>query len=383
MSLRNILNWQFVRGVGEYQILTRASYLMLAVVPMLVGVWPSVRVIINSHNRVLEQTTKRLATFVDSLRQETNVVVGVVQRATDPLTDVNDERVRSLNKAIADLTANITSLSTEIEAALDNLRRQGTLSPLLPRSWALAFFAALSVALGHAIYQARAPNIVRKNTLLEYIRQQRDAFHENAITEYDFQNALIALRENWWRSHLPPIPQDCDTPATAEEYRNYFMFKSLIRSQLLTALNAVIACSPISDDNTAVLLTPAERDTASQLRAAIYGHLYRYDIQILQDDMEEHAKDVSNMGTHDRGKAFSDSIFSMGTSDHPTDNSPGRVQVIDEMAHLEYTKAASQGTPALLLALLLYSIGGIIIAWIICDQVIAVMKAAGWIRAVM
>jgi hypothetical protein len=150
-SIRNILSWQFVRGVGELQIPTRASYLMLLVVPILVGLWPSVRLVINSHNHVLEETTERLASAVNNLRKQSNVLVEIVQNATTPLTDLSGESVRALHKAMADLAANVTLLSTEIETALDHIRQQGTLSPLLPRSWTLAFLAALCVALGHAV----------------------------------------------------------------------------------------------------------------------------------------------------------------------------------------------------------------------------------------
>ena len=36
---KNRPEWRFVRALGELQILTRASYVMLAVVPLLAGVW--------------------------------------------------------------------------------------------------------------------------------------------------------------------------------------------------------------------------------------------------------------------------------------------------------------------------------------------------------
>ena len=36
------LDWRFVRSLGELPILTRASYAMLAIVPLLAGVWTSV-----------------------------------------------------------------------------------------------------------------------------------------------------------------------------------------------------------------------------------------------------------------------------------------------------------------------------------------------------
>jgi hypothetical protein len=40
--------WGLVRSFGELQILTRASYVMLIVVPMLAGTWPAVRIVITA-----------------------------------------------------------------------------------------------------------------------------------------------------------------------------------------------------------------------------------------------------------------------------------------------------------------------------------------------
>jgi hypothetical protein len=41
-ALRNSLNWRFVRGIGELQILTRASYLLIVIVPVLATCWSQV-----------------------------------------------------------------------------------------------------------------------------------------------------------------------------------------------------------------------------------------------------------------------------------------------------------------------------------------------------
>ena len=38
---QRFLNWRLVRGIGELKILTRVSYAMLIVVPILAGTWPA------------------------------------------------------------------------------------------------------------------------------------------------------------------------------------------------------------------------------------------------------------------------------------------------------------------------------------------------------
>jgi hypothetical protein len=94
--VRNVLDWRFVR-LGELQTLTRASYLMLPVVPILAGVWTAL-----------------------------------------PLGEPR--------------------------------------SHYLPHSWVLAFLAALAVTLGQVIYQMRAPEVVRRSTLSEFVRQSRNDY---------------------------------------------------------------------------------------------------------------------------------------------------------------------------------------------------------------
>jgi hypothetical protein len=69
-NVRKLLTWQVVRGVGELQILTRASYVMLAVVPLLVGVWPSVRLVINKHNEILERKSHELSQMTEKISEQ-------------------------------------------------------------------------------------------------------------------------------------------------------------------------------------------------------------------------------------------------------------------------------------------------------------------------
>src|SRR3954447_16009406 len=97
-------DWQFVRSLGELQILTRASYAMLVVVPILAGVW--------------------------------------------------------------------TALPAEVRS-----------SHFLPHSWVFAFLAALAVTVGQVIYQLRAPPMIRRSTLSDYIRNERLEYRDQPTPE--------------------------------------------------------------------------------------------------------------------------------------------------------------------------------------------------------
>src|SRR5262245_17448319 len=67
-------SWRFVRSLGELHLLTRASYLMLIVVPILAGLWPAVRLAINHYNQSvldatseLDATSKKLSNQIEKL----------------------------------------------------------------------------------------------------------------------------------------------------------------------------------------------------------------------------------------------------------------------------------------------------------------------------
>jgi len=187
-----------VRGVGELQILTRASYVMLALVPLLAGAWPSVRVIINRHNEMLVATTNDFAAAAKKLNDRVNAMAATAERPTAPLADVTGEAVRAVNGAVASLASEVSSLSAKVTEALATLRRQATLSPWLPSSWALAFFAALAVVFGHALYQSQAPDVVKRNTLIGYRRERRDAYKEQP-DQYELEKALDRVRDASWK----------------------------------------------------------------------------------------------------------------------------------------------------------------------------------------
>jgi hypothetical protein len=98
------LDWQRVRSLGELQILTRASYAMLAIVPILAGVW--------------------------------NVL---------PLGEPR--------------------------------------SHYLPHSWVFAFFAALAVTFGQILYQVWAPELVRRSTRDQFVREKADEYANQPLRD--------------------------------------------------------------------------------------------------------------------------------------------------------------------------------------------------------
>ena len=51
------LNWERIRSFGELEVLTKASYIALILVPIIAGLWPSVRVAINHYNKAATEAS--------------------------------------------------------------------------------------------------------------------------------------------------------------------------------------------------------------------------------------------------------------------------------------------------------------------------------------
>lgn len=116
MPGRRWMSWSLVRVVGEMQILTRASYTMVIVVPLLAGLWPLVGAAISRYYDILACG-----------RQTTLQECAALQQAV-------------------------------------------VLTPL-PDVWVLSFIASLCALLAHTAYQTAAPEFVRKASEQEYVSQ--------------------------------------------------------------------------------------------------------------------------------------------------------------------------------------------------------------------
>ncbi len=130
--LTDWLNWKRVRATGELTALTRVSYLALAVVPVLAGLWHPVRAWIVSFNDGLDTTRAQLLALTDKL----------------PPGDATNE----------------------IGSVIDHLTNTA-LPDTMPLSWLLAFSAAFAVAVGRLIYQLTCPELVRQQSQEKMVEQ--------------------------------------------------------------------------------------------------------------------------------------------------------------------------------------------------------------------
>jgi len=149
------LDWTKVRGIGNLQILARASFVFLILVPVLAGLWKTVRHGINRYNEIVLTATVEMKETNAELRQVTSDFTNHTHgKLPDHLIKKTNEASKALSVQAARLAENIESQAIE--------------SKNLPWPWAVGFFASVAILLAHLIYQARCPPEVQAQSYSDY-----------------------------------------------------------------------------------------------------------------------------------------------------------------------------------------------------------------------
>jgi hypothetical protein len=150
------LSWLGVRAVGNLHLLTRASYYSLFIVPIIAGAWPFIRNSLNNYNESIESAAKMALNSVDLLDQKINALSRAGESATMSQVLIHHE-LGAVSTSLREISSNYTYLLHDVN---------------MPTSFAVAFFAALSVATGHLIFQIFCPEEVKRSSLKDYILGQ-------------------------------------------------------------------------------------------------------------------------------------------------------------------------------------------------------------------
>jgi hypothetical protein len=162
-----LFNWRTVRAAGNLKVLTKASYVMLALVPILAGVWHGVKLWANQSR---EQVSHAVRDLDDRAARREETATGQAKHEL--------ERLRAATK--------------KLNAVID----RGELDPKLPSAWAVAFFAALCVVFGHLIYQIFAPELVQTQTAEQYAKMVVNEFSMDKVShDDDLIRAVTYLRD--------------------------------------------------------------------------------------------------------------------------------------------------------------------------------------------
>ncbi|WP_297339282.1 hypothetical protein [Pseudophaeobacter sp.] len=164
-------SWLGVRSFGNLEILTKASYASLVAVPIIAGVWPFIRNILNQYNAMVEnaaETTRKSATHIENKIHSLQLAS---ESASLQISTIEGE-LRSISNHLAEISQNFTFMLHETN---------------MPPSFALAFLASLCVAIGHLFYQAFCPQAVKEHDLSSY--------SDLKVNQYSMNSSEVLLSE--------------------------------------------------------------------------------------------------------------------------------------------------------------------------------------------
>ncbi|QDV68015.1 hypothetical protein Poly24_17210 [Rosistilla carotiformis] len=322
----NSLNWRMVRALGELQILTRASFALLVIVPVLAGTWPAVRLVVNHHNRAVRDATTLLerseTEFIETLdRMKAEIP------ENDPSADPADSKRKKL---IESLESSSATFFAHVNSYVADYSERTLKTPLLPWTLASAFFAALFVVMGHMLYQLAAPEQLRKLTWDEYVLSKKEDYAKHPSSD------TLTTARTVLRSRLGRRVEESDR---YENYRLLRQFSDMPEDILQRELEE--------------LGTDRLRSLQAWLRSAEAG--------AGKPHVEELTRQIRTM-----------------IGDAPSESSHEEMSVVERAARTEYLQYADQRRFFTLVTTLLYVCGIVILLSIVRVQTTAVANAAGW-----
>ncbi len=193
--MRKLLEWRYVRGLGQLQILNRVSVSLLIVVPILAAVWPAVLAAVNRYNQAVYRARDALDLAADKLGQDIATYESVAGIAGE------NPRTNAARSEIESLKNNADSLKKHVAEYLKEFEPKAIHTTSLPTTWAIAFFASLSILFGRTVFQLFCPETVREWSLSQHVERQKDEF-ARAPSNSAIELALQILAHNRTSKHV-------------------------------------------------------------------------------------------------------------------------------------------------------------------------------------
>jgi hypothetical protein len=168
-------NWRIVRAIGELQILTRASYVLLVAVPLMAATWPAVLTVVHGERVAIERANASLQNSASVAHQNLSQLRS--------MADVN----HTVRAAVDPQLDRLEGATRRAEAAVENVlqvsARWAAEDPKLPWTLAAAFFAALAVVIGHFFYQISVPEPVKELGWDAFVDKRKENFGKHRTEE--------------------------------------------------------------------------------------------------------------------------------------------------------------------------------------------------------
>jgi hypothetical protein len=185
-SKRFRIDWAFVRGFGELTILTRASYTLLLLIPVLALAWP-----------VLGTISQQMESVLTNVATSSEEVLRVIQRAELSLSILEQtseaDVIKNTTNPIAEVLDDLEKATQEAKASASAVQKKiQSIDPRLPKALAQSFLAAAAIFIGQLLYQAFANRITKESSIDEY-ESSKKADYKNYPNTAILEDAFITM----------------------------------------------------------------------------------------------------------------------------------------------------------------------------------------------
>ena len=218
-----------MRSIGRLAILSKASLAVLALVPILAAVWPAVRGGINRYNVVINDARQEIEAAEDRLE----IVAKKVEQqfATNFASAADKTPIQSVMK-------DSHRVRRSMERFVKDLDEKTIESKDLPVSWAIAFFASLSVVVGRCIFQIFCPETIKAQSADEYANAEAESYSKAPSDEVLTQalNGLPNYADPEHEFTVDPEDEDqrIERRLILDEYRASDLKTSRLNEMVLT-----------------------------------------------------------------------------------------------------------------------------------------------------
>jgi hypothetical protein len=220
---KKVFEWQFVKNIAELKIITKVSYTMLVIIPLLAAIWPSF-ILINDNAKIeLIDKIESVRCLYDRILNDISVVnMKIFEK--DKLSQSNGNHGTNYFKSDA-FEQSIININ-EIISKLNEIHFR------LPWTLAAGFFSALIVVVAHFFYQIFAPDIVKKHTLDSYVEKEKESFKNNP----SYERIRICQKFLEGKSGLEYDPQFAEILKSINQLK---ALKTTVREQELNKLTLI------------------------------------------------------------------------------------------------------------------------------------------------
>lgn len=151
---------------------------MLILVPILAGLWPTVRFSVNQYNRIAKDAADRMSSVADRLHALASLTENKIPASSNSSEGVGTSRPALNHSLDGRIRETVEKLDREVSQILQDARPALISSPSLPRSWAFGFFAAVCVVIAQCLFQGLAPDTIKKSSQHEFIESRIRQFRD-------------------------------------------------------------------------------------------------------------------------------------------------------------------------------------------------------------